>query len=242
MPFGISQIRNSANEVILDQNYFALEVIQEGNLTSAGALSNLVTLDFTGITIPLVFIRMQVGSRYFFGPTTLSRFWMSSNVAAGAAIPYKLCGLRADPAANPGGIGVRINLAGTESIAFHSRRKYLRIVDCFQTMALGGSSRILRSGDAADFGTAGDGSTNFWYIEHNTRPQPLSTYWLASLTGLASRPGSNNSTAWIIERKSTTRYEWRLDGDGVISRDNRIAMGLTDPTPTGFDVPRLVAL
>lgn len=236
MTYGITTITNSASEILIDQEYRALEVIQEGSLTApGGSFNNLLTLDYSDILLPMVFIKMLVDVRYFFGPTTATRFWIGTNQAAGTPVEYKLCGFRADDTASPGGKGSRINRRGSAEIAFTNRRKYLRLINALQVIYFNPRT-VIRAGDGFDFDTSGSGAEDFYRFDHPTKPIPLATYWLATLTGLGNRTNSVNSDPWVMERKSTTRLEYHLDFDNPIDISARTAMGLADGT--GYNVAR----
>ncbi|KAF0130521.1 MAG: hypothetical protein FD152_2111 [Xanthobacteraceae bacterium] len=232
-------IRNSSGEVQVDQNFFNIEVFAEGALTSpGGGYDNLLTLSFSGILNPMVFVKMAVNGRYFFGPTTNSTFWMSTNLGSGVSIPYKLCGFRPDPTVAPSGDGIKVHRPGSNEVAFASPRKYLRLINSIQVIDQY-TQHLLRGGDWYDYDTDNNGIPYKWYYEHPTKPIPLDTYWLATMTGLANRPNSVNSTPYVLERKSTIRYEFR--SDGVITIGNREAMGLPDGTSIQVFANYLVA-
>lgn len=232
-------IKNSAGEIQIDQEFLTLEVFDEGVFTSAGGgYDALHTLTFSGIDSPMVFIQMAVDTRYFFGPTTATTFWCSSNHASGATFAYKLCGFRPSPQALPTGFGFKVNQPALPDAAFASPREYIRIIDALQTVDSFDASP-LRSGDSYTFSTAGDGSINWRQYNHPTKPISTSAFWHAAMTGLGPRPGSDNSTPYVLERKSSTRYELR--SDGVVSKSNREAMGLPDPTGVAWWANHLIA-
>lgn len=240
MTYGIStDLKNSNGEVIVDQNFACMEVLQEGSVTWPGG--NFVTLGeitYSGILFPIVFVKLLTNVRFFFGPTTTTKFWFSCNAATGTQIDYKVCGIRTINTEIPAGYGALIMKKGSNQIAFCSKRKYARIIDILQV-----SNEVamdpIRAGDDVDFTTAGDGSINKIMMWHHTKPIPINTFWHARMTGLVPRPGSNNSNVWTIERKSTVEYHMPVDGPLPIN--HRQAMNLQENTGNPWHLPYLIA-
>ena len=228
---GIKTIRNAYGEVIIDREFACLEVMAQGQFTSAGAGYNgLHLVPFTGLTRPMVFVQLLMGVQYFFGPIHPDGFYFSTDAPAGTILRWKLCAGRMDSNAGTG-IGIRINRIGSNLVAFSSRRNYIRL---WGPIEVHDGTNVYRAGDSWEY----EGAESR-ILKHPTKPVPADTYWLARTTGLVPRTGSDNFNTLTIRRNSTTEYRFGL-GD-MLLKSNKEMLNMAVPGGIADWMPHLVA-
>lgn len=203
MSYGFATLNNANGDVVIDQDYRALEIFAEGTITSSGGgLSSINTITCpSGLTYPMFLIEMTAGKKYIFGIPTATTLKFTTDHSAGQTFEYKIAAVRND--ANAGtGYGAAVWDASGRCV-FSTARKYVRLRTAL-TPADYGTPEFLVGGTGTPYG---------YKYTHTSKPIPFGTFWHASPVPVFSGGTTNRRRCWSMRRSSTTELFFSWDGE-----------------------------
>lgn len=123
MSYGFS-LQNASGDIVIDQNFRNLEVIQSGTVSGSGGR---FSVSFPATEFALCFFQTSPGNHFAFGrTTTTSAFWYSAGLST--------CGYIIVAPRSDGNVGTQPGIAvfdGSSRCVFSSNRSYIKITSAF---------------------------------------------------------------------------------------------------------------